>query len=171
MEGVDSVPSAMRSASMNISAAFSEKAQLSQFVPSNFSMVESNSRWLCQPWWVRKLQVGRGEKKNPEPAKTAKSTKTTIEEVPDEDSSSDFITDLEEDSDDGWEEGDNEIIGRFQILRMKGLQSGMEDDLEDDDEEAATEIKTTQRSHRPIPWSSDSSKFYTTGLKRQEKSE
>ncbi|KAF8518796.1 hypothetical protein JB92DRAFT_2828678 [Gautieria morchelliformis] len=73
--------------------------------------------------------------------KLPKSTKTTIEEVPDEDSSSDFITDLEEDSDDGWEEGDNEIIGRFQILENEGLAEWDEDNLEDDDEEAARDQK------------------------------
>ncbi|KAF8464221.1 hypothetical protein JB92DRAFT_3136240 [Gautieria morchelliformis] len=79
-----------------------------------------------------------------DPIMTRRSAATTIEEVPDEDSSSDFITDLEEDSDDGWEEGDNEIIGRFQILENEGLAEWDEDDLEDDDEEAATEIKMSR---------------------------
>ncbi|KAF8530658.1 hypothetical protein JB92DRAFT_2825615 [Gautieria morchelliformis] len=101
--------------------------------------------------------------------KLPKSTKTTIEEVPDEYSSSDFITDLEEDSDDGWEEGDNEIIGRFQILENEGLAEWDEDDLEDDDEEAATEIKNDAALSPAIPWSSDSSKFYTTGAERGRK--
>ncbi|KAF8519947.1 hypothetical protein JB92DRAFT_2828281 [Gautieria morchelliformis] len=100
--------------------------------------------------------------------KLPKSTKTTIE-VLDEDSSSDFITDLEEDSDDGWEEGDNEIIGRFQILENEGLAEWDEDDLEDDDEEAATEIKNDAALSPAIPWSSDSSKFYTTGAERGRK--
>ena len=40
--GAVSVPSAMPSTLMNMSAAFSEKDQLSQFVPSNFSTVDSN---------------------------------------------------------------------------------------------------------------------------------
>ena len=40
--GAVSVPSAMPCASMNISAAFNENDQLSQFVPSNFSTVDSS---------------------------------------------------------------------------------------------------------------------------------
>ena len=53
-EGAVSVPSAICSASMNISAAFREKAQLSQFVPLNFSIVDRSFKvvasamiWVC----------------------------------------------------------------------------------------------------------------------------
>jgi hypothetical protein len=70
------------------------------------------------------------------------SYKTTIDEVPGENLPQNALPGLDNDnSDSEWEDGDDELVAKLQVLESEGLVEWDNEDVEDDEEEAAAEIQ------------------------------